>query len=173
MNKPAKLTIRGITDNSIKKIVRESTLFFINEVFSRQILPYIEITIRTRSEIGEGVEGECRVIYSVNDYKPRKFIIDCKYSNHIDELPGLVHTIAHEIIHCKQFAKKELSKQLNKWKGEAVSSDTDYWDQPWEKEAYLKQDELFDKLVDFYAKTKVNTCQKIKYKYTEEPRQSI
>lgn len=42
-------------------------------------------------------------------------------------------TLAHELVHVKQFARKELTENLQYWKGND-HSDTDYWDQPWEKE---------------------------------------
>jgi hypothetical protein len=54
------------------------------------------------------------------------------------------------MVHVKQYAKGELKerykyghKQL--WKGKD-HSDTDYWDQPWEKEAYKLQDEMYAKM---------------------------
>jgi hypothetical protein len=47
-----------------------------------------------------------------------------------------IATLAHEMIHVKQFAKGELSHCLTYWKGKEISEDTEYRKQPWEKEAY-------------------------------------
>ena len=50
-------------------------------------------------------------------------------------------TLAHEMVHVKQFARGELSSSLQHWKGRD-HSDTDYWDQPWEKEARRLQNKM-------------------------------
>lgn len=49
--------------------------------------------------------------------------------------------LAHELVHVKQFARKELTENLQYWKGND-HSDTDYWDQPWEKEARRLQKKM-------------------------------
>jgi hypothetical protein len=65
----------------------------------------------------------------------RHFVIDVAlYSN-------WVSTLAHELVHVKQFARGELNEQLTHWKGRD-HSDTEYWDQPWEKEARKLQHKL-------------------------------
>jgi hypothetical protein len=74
-------------------------------------------------------EGLCE---SVDD---RNFIIDVGlYGNWLS-------TLAHEMVHVKQFARAELSPSLQHWKGRD-HSDTDYWDQPWEKEARRLQNKM-------------------------------
>jgi hypothetical protein len=74
-------------------------------------------------------QGLCE---SVDD---RNFIIDVGlYGNWLS-------TLAHEMVHVKQFARGELSSSLQHWKGRD-HSDTDYWDQPWEKEARRLQNKM-------------------------------
>lgn len=59
---------------------------------------------------------------------PRNFIIDIAlYGNWMS-------TLAHELVHVKQFARKELDPALQYWKGKDHVN-TEYWKQPWEKEA--------------------------------------
>jgi len=50
-------------------------------------------------------------------------------------------TLAHELVHVKQFARGELTHNLQYWKGKDCS-DTDYWKQPWEIEARRLQKKL-------------------------------
>ena len=58
---------------------------------------------------------------------PRDFIIDVAlYGNWLA-------TLAHEMVHVKQFARGELDSRLERWKGRNCSQE--YWDQPWEVEA--------------------------------------
>ena len=65
----------------------------------------------------------------------RNFIVDVGlYGNWLS-------TLAHEMVHVKQFARGELSSSLQHWKGRD-HSDTDYWDQPWEKEARRLQNKM-------------------------------
>ena len=61
----------------------------------------------------------------------------------------LVTTVAHEMVHVKQYYRKEMNDQLTssgraKWKGKTVDADTDYMDLPWEKEAFRLQETLAD-----------------------------
>ena len=54
---------------------------------------------------------------------------------------NLLVTLAHEMVHCKQFAYGELKDVLVKkqlrtfWRGQDYH-DVDYWDHPWEFEAF-------------------------------------
>jgi len=65
----------------------------------------------------------------------RTFILDIAlYGN-------WVSTLAHEMIHVKQFAKEELDPALTRWKTKDHSR-TEYWEQPWEKEARRLQAKL-------------------------------
>ena len=59
----------------------------------------------------------------------------------------LVMTLCHEMVHIKQYLKKELGMDGVSWMGEDMS-DINYHDQPSEVEAYDMQQELFDICVD-------------------------
>lgn len=75
----------------------------------------------------------------------RHFIIDVAlYGNWLS-------TLAHEMVHVKQFARGELYESINlgmhRWKGEWLSNNRqcvkDYWDHPWEIEAHGRETGLF------------------------------
>lgn len=56
----------------------------------------------------------------------------------------MLRTLAHEMIHAKQFTKRELAVVNNKdvWKGKlwtARKKADPYYDSPWEREAYAKE----------------------------------
>ena len=57
-------------------------------------------------------------------------------------LKELVTTICHEMVHVKQYARKETCGYGEKWKGKMIDPKTAYSDLPWEKEAYRMQDKL-------------------------------
>jgi len=76
-------------------------------------------------------EGLCESVDS------RNFIIDIAlYGNWMS-------TLAHELVHVKQFARGELTENLQYWKGKD-HSETKYWEQPWEKEARRLQKKLMN-----------------------------
>lgn len=65
----------------------------------------------------------------------RNFVIDVAlYGNWLT-------TLAHELVHVKQFARGEVNSNLTHWKNKDCS-DKDYWDQPWEVEARQLQHKL-------------------------------
>jgi len=97
------------------------------------------IQIRVHQDIvvekGTATEGLCECL------DPRTFIVDIAlYGNWLGVL-------AHEFVHIKQFARRELDPQLSRWKNKNYA-DTDYWNQPWEKEARRLQ----YKMVERYEK---------------------
>jgi hypothetical protein len=54
----------------------------------------------------------------------------------------LISTVCHEMVHVKQYARKEiwLDRDYNqRWKRSRVSSNTEYMDLPWEKEAFRQE----------------------------------
>ena len=59
----------------------------------------------------------------------------------------LLATVAHEMVHVKQYARGELyeSTRQNKhrWQGKWLTKDPDYWDRPWEIEAHGREHGLF------------------------------
>jgi hypothetical protein len=61
-------------------------------------------------------------------------------------IKDLVTTICHEMVHVKQYAKNQMDDGIRsgaaRWKNRTVSFDTEYYDLPWEKEAYAMQENL-------------------------------
>lgn len=66
----------------------------------------------------------------------RNFIID------VATWGDWLTTLAHEMVHVKQFARGELDFAMGYWKSTRVSENMEYWIQPWEKEARRLQHKL-------------------------------
>ena len=60
-------------------------------------------------------------------------------------------SLAHEIIHAKQFIRGELSPVHSTWKGKS-HEDTVYANRPWEKQAFLFEDLIFNTFWKNYHK---------------------
>ena len=59
-------------------------------------------------------------------------------------LRRLLETIAHEMVHVKQYARRELHPSTNTWCGKTYNPDkVSYWDLPWEIEAHGREVGLF------------------------------
>lgn len=59
-------------------------------------------------------------------------------------------TLAHEMVHVKQLANGRLKSinGVNYWNGKRYSSRTKYLNQPWEIEAFSKQELIFRRAID-------------------------
>jgi hypothetical protein len=77
--------------------------------------------------------------------RPRDFIIE------IHPWLGaalILKTLAHEMVHIKQYARCEINDSLSKWKDQRIDSDNlDYYKHPWEMEAYSMEVGLLTKYV--------------------------
>lgn len=53
----------------------------------------------------------------------------------------LVRTVFHEMVHAKQMQSGQYDPDFSTWHG--VIYTCDYWNLPWEKDAYQKEEEMF------------------------------
>ena len=59
-------------------------------------------------------------------------------------------TLAHELVHVRQLAKGilQMTPKGKKWRGKFYSRRTPYLDQPWEQEAFARQEIIFRRAID-------------------------
>jgi hypothetical protein len=59
-------------------------------------------------------------------------------------------TLAHELVHVRQLAKGilQMTPRGKKWRGKFYSRRTPYLDQPWEQEAFARQEIIFRRAID-------------------------
>lgn len=56
----------------------------------------------------------------------------------------MLETVAHEMVHVKQFARRELHPSTDEWYGKTYNpKKVSYWDLPWEIEAHGREVGLF------------------------------
>ena len=127
-----KISIRGAKNRTMAANLKLAATYYGYVLFSRQMLPFISLDIRIKKSLG--YNGLCG---PVDPAKPREFEIELKQMPRMN----LLVTLAHEMVHCKQFAYGELKDVLVKkqlrtfWRGQDYH-DVDYWDHPWEFEAF-------------------------------------
>ena len=136
--------------------------FFASQLLHTRTVNKIELDIEIVNTLD--VEGEC---ISEDDHKnPRYFTIRLR-KQPVNEM---IRTLAHEMVHVKQYAKNELGKELaqarapkgmlglrivTRWMGKYWTPGTkedEYWDAPWEIEAYGREVGLHHKWVAFSSK---------------------
>lgn len=113
--------------------------FFARKLMSTQMLRNVGIRVvirRTMPVLGFTI---------IDDYNaagvPRMFTLEINGTQDDEEK---IKTLAHEMVHVKQYCKKELNEEMSKWRGQDVDADTiDYDDQPWEIEAEALGNQLY------------------------------
>ena len=139
------LHIKG-SNKAFRKLVESATWFYAEKLMGKRLMSGLEITINLKKNLLSKVGFEGTAIWEDDNYRPREFIIELDTTVKIRNLPI---TLAHEMVHVKQWAKDEMYEYMNvagmvRFKGEKVHMEIiDYWDYPWEIEAYGKQLGLF------------------------------
>lgn len=143
------ISIEGTGPRNADKL-EEAARFFAAQLMHARMVQNLEIDLEIVRKID--VDGEC---ISEDDHRnPRYFTIRLKQM----PLEEMIKTLGHEMVHVKQYAKNELSKQFrvargglsisSKWRGEwwePKGKEDGYWDAPWEIEAYGREVGLYHK----------------------------
>jgi hypothetical protein len=135
------MKITGKLNSEQKRAIK----YFADKLLSKQMQRYVSVRFSFVSEmfyLGLTYVTECN-----SKDKPREFVIELS-----DDQTGkeLMMTIAHEMVHVKQYAYGELNEEMTKWKGQKVCARTiEYDDQPWEIEAETRAEELCNEYEQF------------------------
>ena len=130
---------------SQKKRVESIVNFCINKMMPR--MQDLEITVKLKSLKKQNAYGFCMADPEGSAERldrPREFELEIERT-----LPmrKLLETVAHEMVHVKQYARGELYQgsriAKHRWQGKWVSNNVNYWDQPWEIEAHGREAGLF------------------------------
>ena len=135
------IRIRGGSKTQ-KKYVRSMVEFCQQMLMPR--MNSLEINVRIKNFGKDDSMGYALPTDDADNLRPREFDIDiCKNQR----LRSLLETVAHEMVHVKQFARGELyestRRSKHRWQGEWLNKEPDYWDQPWEIEAHGREVGLF------------------------------
>lgn len=126
-----------------KRELVESIIEFSADMLMPRLKDKLEITVEFVTGLlkRDDIYGDC--IWEDDSQRPKEFTI------RIDAgmpLRTMLTTVAHEMVHVKQYARSEL-KQLGqkrfRFKQSYVSNKMDYWDLPWEIEAHGREIGLF------------------------------
>jgi hypothetical protein len=107
-----------VITGKIPKKLKEAVDFFATELFTPQMKRHVEVRVRQRDL------GTWHGFASIEDYnslgQPRSFVIELhKNDNEAEKLK----TLAHELVHVRQYVRNELNDEMNTWKGRKIDSD--------------------------------------------------
>ncbi len=144
------IQITNIDDPDREAVIRAAVLFY-----GKKLLPtlYKKITVTINYNKDIPVEFEAETNWMDKNVFPKQFEISlCKG---VKNFRKILQTLAHEMVHVKQFAKGEIYnhkyRRTFKWGKRHFNIDKeDYWDLPWEIEAYGRELGLYIKFKDYY-----------------------
>lgn len=140
--------VLGCKDLILKKEIVRAAYFFGRALLSHQMLPYIELEIAMRTTISD--LGSCEVTHYNDWYKARYFTIELRRHRCFKTT---ITTLAHEMVHLKQFAKGELSLSQDRWHRQCIDTDIiPYVELPWEIEASTLEHALYAMYVEQFGK---------------------
>ena len=119
---------------SQKKHITGMVDFCIKKLMPRM---HLDVTVRV-TKLDDDAYGYCLADADDDSRpdRPRTFDIEIRKGM---PLRKTLETLAHEMVHVKQYARGELyessMKGMHRWHGKWIEKDPDYWDCPWEGEA--------------------------------------
>lgn len=137
------IKITKCPDKKFRPFVNRAVAFYGKELIKKSINVNVNVHVRFNSKINAWGYASVEEFNTMN--KPRGFLLEVH--------PGIgakhiLETLAHEMIHIKQFIFGELSEDLSVWCGTYVDTTVvDYYVLPWEIEAYGREVGLFTKFV--------------------------
>tara|TARA_B100000424_G_scaffold271197_1_gene272941 strand:+ start:267 stop:728 length:462 start_codon:yes stop_codon:yes gene_type:complete len=143
--------ITGGTDS--RKFYVESMMRFCHD----KLMPRMKSLVINVYIKSFGKDSSCGYCVPIDNGKsPRNFDIEL---NNSLKLRPFLETIAHEMVHVKQYARNELVENAgvgkHLWKGAWIGDEVDYYDLPWEIEAHGRETGLFIRYIQ-----KHNLCAK-------------
>lgn len=129
-------------DSSRQTLIESAVVFFADYLISKRCCKTLEIDIHITNSTADGF---CE--YNDSNINPRSFTIELDKNLTGSEL---IKTIAHEMVHVKQYVKGELKERYKPryhhlWYNKKVTvNDNNYNDVPWEVEARNFEIKLFN-----------------------------
>jgi len=139
-----------------RALVHDAVQFYANTLMSRQLVKHLTVKVFFKDD---DVDGLCNTDDDLA--RPREFFLQINPRGTDKEV---LTALAHEMVHVKQYATGE-SRQyvryphMTKFRGTMVNTHiTDYWDLPWEIEAYGRELGLYVRFMEYRenAKTKAD-----------------
>jgi hypothetical protein len=139
------------------KLMREVSKFTMDKFIKKSTQDTIYVRVKLVDDM-KGWSGECYYMGNfdgirVFDVKVSVAKINKRAKNPFARLQDPMKTLIHELVHVKQYANNQLfdykdgASKFEGWIYKRSDSLEDYWDSPWEIEAYGRTEGLFEMFV--------------------------
>ncbi len=147
-----RVRVKGKSEKMSSREFVSATKWMCSLLLSTKMTKNIIIKINLKKQ--NGLKGSTEPLDCL--IKPREFEVCIDPSMSRD---NILCTLAHELVHVKQFAKNELGAAVQgsrqKWNGDYIDYDKlNYWDLPWEIEAYGREYGLYVRYCSYVRKEK-------------------
>ena len=134
--------VSNCPDKDFKPYVERAAQFF-----AKELIPNTRIRNNCFTQIRFDADMKEYGYASVEEYntrkQPREFLIEI-HSGLGARM--IFETLAHEMVHIKQYIMGETNDELSVWRGKKIDSDNmDYWNHPWEIDAHGREGGLLVK----------------------------
>ena len=147
--------VEGYRSHNINlyQAVGEAVTFYGEVLLGKRMANNVEVFVKLSKDLKkkEQAYGFCHITDDSLS-RPREFMIELDASMR-HPFSQILTWLAHEMVHLKQFVRKELWDYESgrvQWKSRAYSKKVHYDDQPWEKEAYRLESELYEMFEEEY-----------------------
>jgi phage-related protein len=135
-----------------RKVIKMATVFYANQLMSPRLAKSLDIKINIHHDYNNqtGFLGDVVPLDEGENPRPKEFEInlDRQY-----RLKKILISLGHEMVHVKQYAKCELkfhdTKDVVTFQKKKYKDDN-YWESPWEIEAYGREPGLWQKFKPIY-----------------------
>ena len=133
-----------------RKLVEYATWFYAEKLMGKRLMSGLKININLKKNMIDKTDCEGTAIWEDDGPRPREFTINLDSGV---KIRNLLISLAHEMVHVKQWAKDEMYEYMKpnmvRFKGEKIHmKEVDYFDYPWEIEAYGRQLGLFIRFLE-------------------------
>jgi len=133
------------SNKTTRKLVEYATWFYAEKLMGKRLMSGLKININLKKNMIDKTDCEATAIWEDEGPRPREFTINLDSGV---KIRNLLISLAHEMVHVKQWAKDEMYEYMKpnmvRFKGEKIHmKEVDYFDYPWEIEAYGRQLGLF------------------------------
>ena len=133
------------SNKAVRKLVEIAAWYYAEKLMGKRLINNLEININLKRNLYKKDKSEGTAIWEDESSRPKEFTIELDCDT---KVRNILITLAHEMVHVKQWAKNEMYEY---YKGDEVRfmktkydmNNLNYWDFPWEIEAYGKQLGLF------------------------------
>ena len=139
-------------NQELKDLVKRGAEFYGEVLLGKRMVKniYLDIKLTKNLKKKEGAYGYCHIVDN-SLARPREFMIELDASMRY-KFDQILTWLAHEMVHLKQFVRGELCDYETgrvQWKSRTYGR-VHYDDQPWEKEAYRLEEELYEMFEEEY-----------------------